>query len=165
MKGHIQLGVTGDLRDYLLIDPMQYHASPANPMAPRLNTGEKFAELTGWAEWVQADWPGGVGRSDPNANGYLYGDLDSRVAGQLILPPALGATIGYAAESDFLKKNRGLFMPTDATGYTTVTLAAGGVYYVDAVKTPDGWRIKHLKLEEQTWNKDYYKNAPHKNVN
>ncbi|MBK6288338.1 MAG: nuclear transport factor 2 family protein [Gammaproteobacteria bacterium] len=44
-------------------------------------------------------------------------------------------------------------------------LAAGGVYYVDAVKTPDGWRIKHLKLEEQTWNKDYYKNAPHKNVN
>ncbi|MBP8291371.1 MAG: hypothetical protein KAX65_01285, partial [Caldilineaceae bacterium] len=126
MKGHIQLGVTGDLRDYLLIDPMQYHASPANPMAPRLNTGEKFAELTGWAEWVQADWPGGVGRSDPNANGYLYGDLDSRVAGQLILPPALGATIGYAVESDFLKKNRGLFMPTDATSYTTVTLVAGG---------------------------------------
>jgi hypothetical protein len=63
-KGHVQLGVTGDLRDYVLVDPMQYHASPANPMAPRLNTGEKFAELAGWAEWVQQDWPGGVGQQD-----------------------------------------------------------------------------------------------------
>lgn len=125
MKGHIQLGTAGDLRDYLLIDPMQYHASPANPMAPRLNTGEKFAELTGWAEWVQQDWPGGVGRQDPADNGYLYGDLDSRVTGQLILPAALGATIGYSIESAFEKKNRGLFLPYDATGYTTVTLAMG----------------------------------------
>lgn len=126
-KGHIQLGVTGDMRDYLLVDPMQYHASPANPMAPRLNTGEKFAELTGWAEWVQADWPGGVGRSDPAANGYLYGDLDSRVEGQLILPPALGATIGTPVEIGTLKKNRGLFMPTDATAFETVTLVTGGI--------------------------------------
>jgi hypothetical protein len=128
MKGHIQLGVAGDLRDYLMIDPMQYHASPANPMAPRLNTGEKFAELTGWAEWVQQDWPGGVGRQEPADNGYLYGDLDSRVSGQLILPPAIGATIGYPVETGTEKKNRGLFMPTDATGYTTVTLTAAGVY-------------------------------------
>lgn len=147
MKGHIQLGVTGDLRDYLLIDPMQYHASPANPMAPRLNTGEKFAELTGWAEWVQQDWPGGVGRQDPSSNGYLYGDLDSRVAGQLILPAALGATIGYGVESATLKKNRGLFTPTEATSYNTVTLASGGYTKLDTyVYALAGWtsRIVHI---------------------
>jgi hypothetical protein len=39
-------------------------------------------------------------------------------------------------------------------------LAAGGVYYVDAVKTDSGWRIKHLRLEEQTWNKDFYRQGP-----
>ncbi len=147
MKGHIQLGVTGDLRDYLLIDPMQYHASPANPMAPRLNTGEKFAELTGWAEWVQADWPGGVGRQEPADNGYLYGDLDSRVAGQLILPAALGATIGYGVETETLKKNRGLFTPTEATAFNTVTLASGGITALDtAVYALTGWtsRIVHI---------------------
>lgn len=37
-------------------------------------------------------------------------------------------------------------------------MAAGGVYYVDAVRTKDGWRIKHLKLEEQLWINNYYKN-------
>jgi hypothetical protein len=36
-------------------------------------------------------------------------------------------------------------------------MSAGGVYYIDAVKSDSGWRIKHLKLEEQTWNKDYYR--------
>ena len=140
MKGHIQLGTIGDLRDYLLIDPLQYHAAPANPMAPRLNTGEKFAELTGWAEWVQADWPGGVGRQDPASNGYLYGDLDSRVSGQLILPPALGATISSALQYGTLRKNRGLFLPAEASAYTTLTLASGGTTGIDtAVYAETDW--------------------------
>lgn len=146
-KGHVQLGTAGDLRDYVLVDPMQYHASPANPMAPRLNTGEKFAELAGWAEWVQQDWPGGVGRQEPAGNGYLYGDLDSRVSGQLILPPALGATIGYPVEIDFLKKNRGLLLPTDATGYTTVTLSLGNTTKINTyVYALAGWTSESVYI-------------------
>ena len=39
-------------------------------------------------------------------------------------------------------------------------LAAGGVYYVDAVRTAEGWRIARLRLEEQTWKADAYEGSP-----
>lgn len=35
-------------------------------------------------------------------------------------------------------------------------MAAGGVYYVEAIRTPKGWRIAKLRLEEQTWKPDHY---------
>lgn len=37
------------------------------------------------------------------------------------------------------------------------TMAAGGVYYVEAVRTKAGWRIKQLRLEEQTWKPEAYR--------
>jgi hypothetical protein len=40
------------------------------------------------------------------------------------------------------------------------SMALGGVYYVKAIRTEQGWRIKHLRLEEQTWNPDYYSKNP-----
>lgn len=40
------------------------------------------------------------------------------------------------------------------------SMAAGGVYFVKAVRTPQGWRIASLRLEEQTWNPDHYKKDP-----
>lgn len=36
------------------------------------------------------------------------------------------------------------------------TLAAGGTYTVDAVRTPAGWRIAKLHLEEQLWKPGAY---------
>jgi hypothetical protein len=39
-------------------------------------------------------------------------------------------------------------------------LAAGGVYYADAVRTKDGWRIARLRLEEQTWKPEAYAGRP-----
>lgn len=40
------------------------------------------------------------------------------------------------------------------------TMAAGGVYYIDAVRTRDGWRVKNFKLEEQMWKPEAYKSGP-----
>ena len=34
--------------------------------------------------------------------------------------------------------------------------SVGGVYYVDAVRGREGWRIRRLRLEEQTWNAEAY---------
>ncbi|HND13935.1 MAG TPA: nuclear transport factor 2 family protein [Pseudomonadales bacterium] len=39
-------------------------------------------------------------------------------------------------------------------------MAAGGIYTVQAVRTPEGWRIAHLKLEEQIWKTDFYQPTP-----
>jgi hypothetical protein len=37
-------------------------------------------------------------------------------------------------------------------------MAAGGIYTFEAVRTAEGWRVSHLKLEEQLWNANFYKN-------
>ena len=39
-------------------------------------------------------------------------------------------------------------------------LAAGGVYYADAVRTAKGWRVARLRLEEQTWKPEAYAGTP-----
>lgn len=39
-------------------------------------------------------------------------------------------------------------------------MAAGGVYRVNAVRTKAGWRIARLRLEEQTWNAEHFRNDP-----
>ncbi|AZI35329.1 hypothetical protein NT2_14_00120 [Caenibius tardaugens NBRC 16725] len=39
---------------------------------------------------------------------------------------------------------------------------AGGVYYMKARKTPDGWRVVDLHLEEQIWNAGGYSGQPAK---
>ena len=36
--------------------------------------------------------------------------------------------------------------------------AAGGVYYMQAVRTKQGWRVKDMRLEEQIWNSGAYNN-------
>ncbi|MFN8468589.1 MAG: hypothetical protein U0X20_23725 [Caldilineaceae bacterium] len=135
MIGHIKLGAQGALRPYLLIDPHQYHAEPANAMAPRLNTGEKFAELTGWAEWVQADWQGGVGRTDPAALGVLYSEAETRVPGQLILPQALGCVHTWPNDTT---AGGGLHMPREATAYSVLELAPVGVQQWIGVRVRTG---------------------------
>lgn len=38
--------------------------------------------------------------------------------------------------------------------------AAGGVYYMQAVRTASGWRVNNLRLEEQIWHAEAYENQP-----
>ena len=37
------------------------------------------------------------------------------------------------------------------------SLAAGGVYTMDAVRTEQGWRVQKLRLEEQIWKPEMYR--------
>ena len=37
------------------------------------------------------------------------------------------------------------------------SLAAGGVYTMDAVRTDAGWRVQKLRLEEQVWKPEFYR--------
>ena len=35
-------------------------------------------------------------------------------------------------------------------------MSGGGVYYADALRTSEGWRIHRLRLEEQIWKPEAY---------
>lgn len=63
----------------------------ANPMAQKISQGNsKNQDQEQWDYWEQDTWDGGIGKIEPGEEtGYLYGDMDSRVPGQLILPPLL----------------------------------------------------------------------------
>lgn len=132
IRGDIKLGASAaTLRDYLLVDPRQISIQSANPLSPRLNTGEKYAELSGWSEAVFQDWQGGVGRTKTEDGGFLYANLDSRVSGQLILPPALGGST-MSGQSDTY--GAGFNLPLHATTYTSQTVTTAGTVRRIAVK-------------------------------
>lgn len=87
-KGHIKLGAPGALRDYLLNDPRQFAATPANPMAAKIATGAgKYDDFENWSYWVMEDWSAGAGRNaDESANGYMFGDCATFMRNRLTLP-------------------------------------------------------------------------------
>ena len=87
-KGHVKIGAPGALRDYLLTDPRQFAATPANPMAAKIATGGgKYDDYVGWSFWVMEDWSAGASRqSDEVGNGYLFGDCASFMRQRLTLP-------------------------------------------------------------------------------
>jgi hypothetical protein len=60
----------------------------ANQMASKMAQGtSEYGDLTTWSAWIQQDWQEGVGKIKPHLNGgFSYGELESRVPGQLILP-------------------------------------------------------------------------------
>lgn len=87
-KGHIKLGAPGALRDYLLTDPKQFVATPANPMAAKIATGGgSYDDFENWSYWVQEDWSAGAGRnSDQVGSGYMFGDCATFMRNRLALP-------------------------------------------------------------------------------
>lgn len=96
-------------------------------------------------------------------------DLDERLVGVDALHAWLVKSLGHRKGYDGLPwhfvSNQIVTLSGDTATMTAYmhnrVLAAGGIYYVDAVRTSEGWRIAKLKLEEQTWNADYYnKNSP-----
>lgn len=60
----------------------------ANQMASKVGQGSsEYGDLTTWSAWIQEDWQEGVGKIKPHrGGGFLYGEAESRVPGQLILP-------------------------------------------------------------------------------
>lgn len=131
IAGDIRLGNSGDMRDYLLVNPTNFHAEAANPLSPRLNTGEKYAELSGWAEHASADWQAGVGRTKPEDGGFLFGTNDTRVPNQIILPQAMGGSTMWGQTSN---GGAGYNLPWHASEYTSITLTASSDYARVGVK-------------------------------
>lgn len=123
MKGHIKLGATtGTLREYMLTDPNGLGMQLSNQMAAKLGQGAgKYDDLQNWSAWVMDDWSAGAGTVDAEGGGFLFGDVDSRVPRQLLLPPAQGIT-SAAAQDDLY-----WVTPYDvsSTGVTTVDMDAG----------------------------------------
>lgn len=124
MKGHVRLGATAaTLRPYLLVEPRNYRAMTANPMAARVSTGSQYGDLQAWSTFLMADWQAGVGKVQAEAGGYLFGEIESRVSSQLILPAALGCSqmevAGAATEQCS-------YMPADADNYSVQLVGGSG---------------------------------------
>lgn len=121
----IQLGAPGALRKYLVKargDGLMWGRGPAQPFSAKVNSSNKYDQVDIWNEWVQEDWQAGVGRVNPEEGGFLYGEIDSRVPNQLILPTA----IGHAHYRPFTP-NTSYFghLPADAADYDQYTISVG----------------------------------------
>lgn len=124
MKGHIRLGATAaTLRPYLLVEPRNYRAMTTNPMAARVSTGSQYGDLQAWSTFLMADWQAGVGRVQAEAGGYLFGEIESRVSSQLILPAALGCSQARLTNA---ATERCSYMPADADNYSVQRVGGAG---------------------------------------
>lgn len=125
MTGHIKLGLTAaTLQEYMLDDVRRRRRQLANPMAVRLGTGGEFSDYENWALHVAADWREGVGKLAEDAAGYLFGEIESRVPEQLIIPSALGCSAMQFASSDV--GERPSYFPEEATEYTAIAIGGTG---------------------------------------
>jgi len=92
-------------------------------------------------------------------------DLDVRLDGFDAIYEWLHAGLGGRKGADGLPwhfmSNHLIDIDGDAASMTWYMhnrgMAAGGVYYVEAVRTKAGWRIARLRLEEQTWKPEAYR--------
>lgn len=125
MTGHIKLGLTAaTLQEYMLDDVRRRRRQLANPMAVRLGTGGEFSDYENWALHVAADWREGVGKLAEDAAGYLFGEIESRVPEQLIVPSALGCSAMRFLSID--AGERPAYCPAEATAYTSVSVGGAG---------------------------------------
>jgi hypothetical protein len=91
-------------------------------MAVRLGTGGEFSDYENWALHVSNDWREGVGKIKEDAAGFLFGEIESRVPEQLILPSALGCSHVLMFDNAYTRSERPFFMPWNATSYSTITI-------------------------------------------
>ncbi len=133
MPGHIRLGAPGDLRDYAIANMNQYSKTPANQFAAKLSTGAgSYDDLQNWSYFVMDDWRAGVGKTDPEAGGFLYAEAESRYPNRLTIPNAMSLTVaedpayplnyGWQAGRD-LYPNGALQVPstTGSTGFSRIS--------------------------------------------
>lgn len=114
--GHVTL----DGKEYRLRSlPVQ---AAANQMAPKVASGEsEYSSLDTWSAWVQEDWQAGVGKTRPHRTpgGFLYGEAETRVPNQIILPQAPVICTALEPANDY---SNWAFSPGQATDYTTLVL-------------------------------------------
>jgi len=120
----------------------------ANQMASKVGQGtSEYGDLTTWSAWIQDDWQSGVGKLRPHREqgGFLYGEVESRVPGQLILP-----TLMTEVTSTNLIKNKnvnadwdipqtiGSSVPRGAVAFTTpsTTILGAHKYWIYAAIPP-----------------------------
>ncbi len=142
MKGHIKLGTSvADLREYMLTDPNALGMQLSNQMAAKLGQGAgKYDDLQNWSAWVMDDWSAGAGTVDAEGGGFLFGNVDSRVPRQLILPPAMGITTRGARDDKYW------LTPHDLSSYgvTKVDMAATVDELTFSVKARNTYTAAHL---------------------
>lgn len=84
-KGHVRL----DGVEFLLRNPSQSRYYPVNQMAPQFSQGNsQYTDNTSWEAKVVQDWQDGLGKTR-QGGGLVYSQLDTRIPGQVILPPKL----------------------------------------------------------------------------
>lgn len=136
--GHVKL----DGRPYQLVDINRYVDALANQMSPKISQGEqRYSALDTWSAWIQSDWQQGLGHVRPAGEdtGYLFGECDTRVPHQIILPPQLQVSDGETVE-DATTDTR--FIPTAVTGSYTLTTTGPQrrvrqLYHVKALDVSD----------------------------
>lgn len=109
----------------------------ASQMAPKVSPGEsEYNTLSVWSAWVMENWTGGVGNTRPHrsGDGFLYGDVESRVKGQLILPQPVHHVRVYPGAPTSGQER--LFNPAETSGYSAVSVGTGGY---DALAWLVGW--------------------------
>jgi hypothetical protein len=96
-RGHVKLGLPGELRDYLLVDVKARNKQLANPMAAKLGAGlGTYEDYQNYAGWVMSSWEAGISKRQADEGGTLYSELDTRFPEQVILPPYYDfRNIGY----------------------------------------------------------------------
>lgn len=124
-EGHVKLGPVGDIRPYTLDNIRQYSRINANQMAAKLGQGAgDYADLTSWTAFAMDDWQAGVGKKDPEAGGFLYGELETRWPNKMQLPLALLAA-NQADATNFYEN----------TGYAPGVLKAESTVSVGTTQT------------------------------
>lgn len=123
--------VTLDGKPYM-IDIRRYVDSLANQMAPKISEGDqRYGSLDSWSAWIQTDWQMGLGHVRPTGEdtGYLFGEADTRVPKQIILPPQLQQCDGRVM-TDAAEDCR--YMPSTVT--STWTITTGGAIQAVAIR-------------------------------
>lgn len=102
MAGHVGLGAPGDIREYVLDNPLSLTRGAADNFAAPISTSGAYNDLEGWAETTWEDWSMGLGHDDPE-QGPLYSFCDTRVPRQLI-PAAKSVQYDLWDKADALER-------------------------------------------------------------
>jgi len=123
------LGTPSALRKYLVKasgDGLAWSRGGAQPFAAKVNASSKYDQVDIWNEWIQEDWQAGAGQVDPEAGGFLFSMLETRVPGQIILPQAIRAHRHTPSAGAVTAGRQITYSPDQASAFTTVTVGTGG---------------------------------------
>jgi hypothetical protein len=151
MLGIIELGRDETSREGYTLrqqgDGIAWTRTPSRPFAAKVNTSGEYDEVDSWNEYIQEDWTMGVGRVDPTAGGFLYGEAETRVPGQVLLPAGFRQVDMNPMYDTADPVDVWHFMPEDVD--RELILGAGGKsMYAIPVNLPPG---ANFPMESRFW--------------